>query len=253
MDREQLYERIDARVDQMLADGVQEEVRRARGAGASDTARKALGFEDLLSGDIEQMKRRTRNYARRQLTWMRKLAGVTVIDRTGRSAEDVAARDLRRLARRALRRRRAGPGRARAQNAATNGYMSTTATSTPNAHTPMSPRSHLRPGRHAQRRRVGGRDVDARHHDHHVVEVAGALVDQAEHGERHPRADEPAHRQHRQLLVLGGLAGAAAAQEAIQAEHQRRHPERHDRPGWASPRTRSPGGWRGTPGRAGTG
>jgi tRNA A37 N6-isopentenylltransferase MiaA len=36
------------------------------------------------------MKRRTRNYARRQLTWMRKLAGVTVIDRTARTAEDVA-------------------------------------------------------------------------------------------------------------------------------------------------------------------
>jgi tRNA dimethylallyltransferase len=91
MDREQLYERIDARVDQMLADGVQDEVRRARAAGASDTARKALGFEDLLGADVEQMKRRTRNYARRQLTWMRKLAGVTVIDRTGRSADDVAA------------------------------------------------------------------------------------------------------------------------------------------------------------------
>jgi tRNA dimethylallyltransferase len=91
MEREQLYERIDARVEQMLADGVQDEVRSARSAGASDTARKALGFEDLLSGDIEQMKRRTRNYARRQLTWMRKLAGVTVIDRTERSADDVAA------------------------------------------------------------------------------------------------------------------------------------------------------------------
>jgi tRNA dimethylallyltransferase len=90
MDREQLYERIDTRVDQMLTDGVQDEVRRARNAGASDTARKALGFEDLLSGDVEQMKRRTRNYARRQLTWMRKLAGVSVIDRTGRSAQDVA-------------------------------------------------------------------------------------------------------------------------------------------------------------------
>ena len=57
MDRAQLYERIDARVDQMLADGVQDEVRSARSAGASDTARKALGFEDLLSWDIEQMKR----------------------------------------------------------------------------------------------------------------------------------------------------------------------------------------------------
>jgi tRNA dimethylallyltransferase len=36
------------------------------------------------------MKRRTRNYARRQLTWMRKLAGVRLIDVTGRAAADVA-------------------------------------------------------------------------------------------------------------------------------------------------------------------
>ena len=49
------------------------------------TARKALGFEELLAGDVEAMKRRTRNYARRQLTWMRKLAGVNVIDATGRA------------------------------------------------------------------------------------------------------------------------------------------------------------------------
>lgn len=90
MDRALLYEQIDARVDRMLADGVQEEVRRAQSAGASATARKALGFDEVLSGDIEQMKRRTRNYARRQLTWMRKLAGVTVIDRTARQAQDVA-------------------------------------------------------------------------------------------------------------------------------------------------------------------
>ncbi|MGZ4193831.1 MAG: tRNA (adenosine(37)-N6)-dimethylallyltransferase MiaA, partial [Solirubrobacteraceae bacterium] len=90
LDRALLYEQIDARVDQMLADGVEDEVRRAQSAGASATARKALGFDDLLSGDIEQMKRRTRNYARRQLTWMRKLAGATVIDRTGRSAQAVA-------------------------------------------------------------------------------------------------------------------------------------------------------------------
>ncbi|HEY5428583.1 MAG TPA: tRNA (adenosine(37)-N6)-dimethylallyltransferase MiaA [Solirubrobacteraceae bacterium] len=90
MDRQALYRQIDARVDQMLADGVQSEVLRARTAGASDTARKALGFDELLSGDVEAMKRRTRNYARRQLTWMRKLAGVIVIDRTGRPAQDVA-------------------------------------------------------------------------------------------------------------------------------------------------------------------
>jgi tRNA dimethylallyltransferase len=90
MQRELLYARIDARVDAMVAAGVEGEVRRAAAAGASATARKALGFEELLAGDVEQMKRRTRNYARRQLTWMRKLAAVTELDSTGRSAADVA-------------------------------------------------------------------------------------------------------------------------------------------------------------------
>jgi tRNA dimethylallyltransferase len=90
MEREALYARIDARVDAMVAAGVTEEVRRAHAAGASETARKALGFEELLSGDVEAMKRRTRNYAKRQLTWMRKLAGVRVIDVTGRDPDAVA-------------------------------------------------------------------------------------------------------------------------------------------------------------------
>jgi len=90
MQREELYARIDARVDGMLAAGVREEVQRAHAAGASGTARKALGFEDLLAGDIEGMKRRTRNYARRQLTWMRKLSGIHTIDVTHRSPESVA-------------------------------------------------------------------------------------------------------------------------------------------------------------------
>ncbi len=80
--REHLYARIDGRVHEMVAAGAREEVRRAHLAGASVTARKALGFEELLVGDIEAMQRRTRNYARRQLTWMRKLAGVTVLDTT---------------------------------------------------------------------------------------------------------------------------------------------------------------------------
>jgi len=91
MDREHLYAGIDARVEAMLAAGVREEVRRANAAGASSTARKALGFEELLIGDIEAMKRRTRNYARRQLTWMRKLAAANLIDVTERTADEVAA------------------------------------------------------------------------------------------------------------------------------------------------------------------
>ena len=90
MERDELYALIDARVEQMLAAGAREEVHRAHAAGASDTARKALGFEELLAGDVEQMKRRSRNYARRQLTWMRKLQGVRVIDVTGRDRAAVA-------------------------------------------------------------------------------------------------------------------------------------------------------------------
>ncbi|HXN37846.1 MAG TPA: tRNA (adenosine(37)-N6)-dimethylallyltransferase MiaA [Solirubrobacteraceae bacterium] len=90
MQREALYGAIDARVDAMVAEGVGEEVRRAHAAGASQTARRALGFDELLAGDVEAMKRRTRNYAKRQLTWMRKLAGVQTIDVTGRDADSVA-------------------------------------------------------------------------------------------------------------------------------------------------------------------
>jgi tRNA dimethylallyltransferase len=90
MDRDQLYARIEERIDQMIAEGASDEVRRANAGGASVTARKALGFDELLAGDAEGMKRRTRNYARRQLTWMRKLSGVNVIDVSGREAEDVA-------------------------------------------------------------------------------------------------------------------------------------------------------------------
>jgi len=92
MERSLLYERIDARTEAIVAGGAAEEVRRAEAMGPSRTARKALGFEDLLSGDVERMKKRSRNYARRQLTWMRKIPNLHHIDRTGISDTDVAAR-----------------------------------------------------------------------------------------------------------------------------------------------------------------
>jgi tRNA dimethylallyltransferase len=96
MERERLYARIDARVEKMVAAGAAEEVRRADAAGASHTARAALGFEELLRGDVEGMKRRTRNYAKRQLTWMRRLEGVHEIDLTERSTE-LAADEIARI------------------------------------------------------------------------------------------------------------------------------------------------------------
>jgi tRNA dimethylallyltransferase len=91
MDRAELYERIDARTEAIVAAGAREEVLRADEAVPSRTARKALGFDEVLAGDIERMKQRSRNYARRQLTWMRKIPNLCRIDRTDRSDADVAA------------------------------------------------------------------------------------------------------------------------------------------------------------------
>ena len=95
MERQQLYERINARTDAIVAGGAEGEVRQAEALGPSRTARKALGFDELLAGDVERMKKRSRNYARRQLTWMRKIPNLRWIDRTGRDDTDVAAEVLR--------------------------------------------------------------------------------------------------------------------------------------------------------------
>jgi tRNA dimethylallyltransferase len=91
VDRAALRAAIDARVDAMVAAGAAIEVRAAAAAGASETARKALGFEELLRGDVEAMKVRTRRFAKRQVTWMRKLPGVRLVDVTGRAPAEVAA------------------------------------------------------------------------------------------------------------------------------------------------------------------
>jgi tRNA dimethylallyltransferase len=99
MDREPLAERIDARVDEMVAAGAADEARAAEEAGVSRTARAALGFEQLVADidaapsaeAIESIKAAHRAYARRQLTWMRRMEGITLVDRTGREDVDVAA------------------------------------------------------------------------------------------------------------------------------------------------------------------
>ena len=90
MERDALYATIDRRVDAIVAAGAAREVEQAAQEGASDTARKALGFEELLRGDVDAMKRNTRRLAKRQLTWMRKLPNVALVDVTGREPGDVA-------------------------------------------------------------------------------------------------------------------------------------------------------------------
>jgi tRNA dimethylallyltransferase len=99
MDRERLAERIGKRVDEMVAAGAADEARTAEEVGASRTARAALGFEQLVADidaapsaeAIESIKTAHRAYARRQLTWMRRMEDVTLIDREDRSDDEVAA------------------------------------------------------------------------------------------------------------------------------------------------------------------
>jgi tRNA dimethylallyltransferase len=91
MEREALYARIDARVTAMVAAGAAEEVARAHAAGASPSVRQALGFAELLEGDVDAMRRRTRRYAKRQLTWLRKLPDTLTIDLTANDPQSAAA------------------------------------------------------------------------------------------------------------------------------------------------------------------
>ena len=106
MDRDALEQRISERVRRMVEHGIASEVERALELGASRTARKAIGFAELeaqLRGEAsleqaaERIERRHRRYAKRQLTWMRKLAAVELIDRSGISDREAAVVILRRL------------------------------------------------------------------------------------------------------------------------------------------------------------
>lgn len=88
-EREELYARINTRVDGMVEMGALAEVLSARD-GASSTARGIIGFEELPAGEIEAMKTRTRRYAKRQLTWARRLPGALAIDLSTTSEEGAA-------------------------------------------------------------------------------------------------------------------------------------------------------------------
>jgi tRNA dimethylallyltransferase len=78
-DRSLLYDRINLRVDQMVEKGLIEEVRNLmENYQLSDTARAGIGYKELIDaiesgGDIELaldlIKQKSRNYAKRQLTW----------------------------------------------------------------------------------------------------------------------------------------------------------------------------------------
>ena len=79
-DRAKLYERIDRRVDMMLAQGLADEVGKLA-LDPSFTSSQAIGYKELLlwqngsltyGESVELLKKNTRNYAKRQLTWFRR-------------------------------------------------------------------------------------------------------------------------------------------------------------------------------------
>ena len=91
-DRKALYERIDRRVDKMMEQGLLEEVRalKDRGIARESVSMQGLGYKELLAyldGEIlldeaiRIIKRDTRHFAKRQLTWFRRERDVIWIDR----------------------------------------------------------------------------------------------------------------------------------------------------------------------------
>ena len=99
MDRERLYQRIDLRVDLMLQAGLLDEIRAllARGVSPRTTAMQAIGYKEFfdalegrstLSAAADLCKQRSRNYAKRQLTWFRRNPQLCWLRMTGQ--EDFA-------------------------------------------------------------------------------------------------------------------------------------------------------------------
>lgn len=91
-DRAKVYERIDRRVDLMMEEGLEDEVRRLKEAGMTQdmVSMKGLGYAELLhylNGDyplgeaVRLIKRNTRHFAKRQITWFKREKEVTWIDR----------------------------------------------------------------------------------------------------------------------------------------------------------------------------
>ena len=91
MDRARLYERIDRRVDIMMEKGLVQEVLRLRERGLTpaDVSMQGIGYKQILESmeglyDLEEavyrIKRDSRHFAKRQLTWFRRERGVTWVD-----------------------------------------------------------------------------------------------------------------------------------------------------------------------------
>ena len=99
-EREELYRRIDMRVDMMLKSGLVEEVEYLLdNFSLSSTASQAIGYKEVIShlkGEItreemtELIKRNTRRYAKRQLTWFLRSEGINQVCLDGKTSDEAA-------------------------------------------------------------------------------------------------------------------------------------------------------------------
>ena len=108
MDRKKLYERIDKRVDLMFDMGLVEEVKAlmAKGYDKSLVSMQGIGYKeviDYLNGKtsleecIDIIKRDTRHFAKRQLTWFKREKVVTYIDKDEFGTEDKCLKEMLRV------------------------------------------------------------------------------------------------------------------------------------------------------------
>jgi len=97
MEREHLYGRINARVDRMMEDGLAEEVRRLLSEGVPEDAQsmQAIGYKEMvpflrgeytLEAALEEIRKRTRHYAKRQMTFLKRMEGIRYVDSEAREA-----------------------------------------------------------------------------------------------------------------------------------------------------------------------
>ena len=109
-DRAKLYARIEARVEDMMRRGWVEETRRLSEAGAfrTGTAVQALGYSEILRAlrgeqavpdAVDAIKRKTRNYAKRQLTWFRRDGEIEWIDADAMTPDRIAETIIERIIR----------------------------------------------------------------------------------------------------------------------------------------------------------
>lgn len=103
--RKELYARIDKKVEEMFASGLVGEVERLIGGNLAATARQALGVKEVsahlegamtLSEATEELKKNTRRYAKRQLTWFRADGRIVWVN-AARSAQEIAEEIAKKL------------------------------------------------------------------------------------------------------------------------------------------------------------